>query len=331
MATLEEMSPPSALNYTDSKGSKGFSPTCCNSSSDELLWNKLRSRTDHFVEKRKNEGLKRRSFPDEDPLLSEQKGTEEAERSRKRMKEGDSFLLLKGLDSIASSLSQLTNCLDSALQGATDLSKPRLAEVFCSRDPATTEQEEGHPRQPPKEDGTSDRDPLSVNKSGSAAPPQSKEEERGKLKNAQNLACAMATKAASLARELQSIKSDLLFMQERCNLLEEENRRLRDGIAKGLRPEEDDLVRLQLEALLAEKSRLANENANLTRENQCLHQLVEYHQLTMQDLSASPDQTIVEGVRLDFSSLPEAEEEEGPPRTPRTDNIGFLYCDGPRE
>ncbi|KAF3791663.1 hypothetical protein EJ110_NYTH13816 [Nymphaea thermarum] len=141
----------------------------------------------------------------------------------------------------------------------------------------------------------------------------------------------MATKAASLARELQSIKSDLLFMQERCNLLEEENRRLRDGIAKGLRPEEDDLVRLQLEALLAEKSRLANENANLTRENQCLHQLVEYHQLTMQDLSASPDQTIVEGVRLDFSSLPEAEEEEGPPRTPRADNIGFLYCDGPRE
>ncbi|KAF3791664.1 hypothetical protein EJ110_NYTH13817 [Nymphaea thermarum] len=116
MATLEEMSPASLLNDTDNKGSKGFSPTCCNSSSDELLWNKLRSRTDHFVEKRKNEGLKRRSFPDEDPLLSEQKGAEEAERSRKRMKEGDSFLLLKGLDSIASSLSQLTNCLDSALQ-----------------------------------------------------------------------------------------------------------------------------------------------------------------------------------------------------------------------
>ena len=48
-------------------------------------------------------------------------------------------------------------------------------------------------------------------------------------------------------------------MQERCALLEEENRRLRDGMDKGLRPEEDDLVRLQLEALLAEKSRLANE------------------------------------------------------------------------
>lgn len=52
----------------------------------------------------------------------------------------------------------------------------------------------------------------------------------------------MATKAASLARELKSIKSDLCFVQERCALLEEENRRLRDGFAKGIRPEEDDLV-----------------------------------------------------------------------------------------
>lgn len=58
------------------------------------------------------------------------------------------------------------------------------------------------------------------------------------------LAVSMATKAASFARELKSIKSDLCFMQERCALLEEENRRLRDGFTKGMRPEEDDLVKL---------------------------------------------------------------------------------------
>lgn len=58
------------------------------------------------------------------------------------------------------------------------------------------------------------------------------------------LAISMATKAASFARELKSIRSDLCFMQERCALLEEENRRLRDGLHKGLRPDEDDLVRL---------------------------------------------------------------------------------------
>lgn len=56
------------------------------------------------------------------------------------------------------------------------------------------------------------------------------------------LAISMATKAAAMARELKSIKSDLCFMQERCTLLEEENKRLRDGFDKGMRPEEDDLV-----------------------------------------------------------------------------------------
>lgn len=74
-------------------------------------------------------------------------------------------------------------------------------------------------------------------------------------------------------------------------------------------------VRLQLEALVFEKSRLANENANLTRENQCLHQLVEYHQLTSQDLSPTPSyEHVVRGMCLDFSSppsaIPEEEEEE---------------------
>ena len=52
----------------------------------------------------------------------------------------------------------------------------------------------------------------------------------------------MAAKANSLARELKTIKSDLSFIQERWGLLEEENKRLRDGFVKGVRPEEDDLV-----------------------------------------------------------------------------------------
>ncbi|KAK7269192.1 hypothetical protein RIF29_21909 [Crotalaria pallida] len=91
--------------------------------------------------------------------------------------------------------------------------------------------------------------------------------------------------------------------KERCGLLEEENRRLRDGFAKGVRPEEDDLVSLQLEALLAEKSRLASENANLVRENQCLNQLVEYHQLASQDLSKSYEH-VIQGMCLDFTSPP---------------------------
>ncbi|GKE41060.1 hypothetical protein Tco_1464465 [Tanacetum coccineum] len=122
------------------------------------------------------------------------------------------------------------------------------------------------------------------------------------------IAISMAKKAGFLAREMKSMKSDLCFVQERCSILEEENRRLRDGFIKGVPPEEDDLVRLQLEALLAEKSRLANDNANLTRENQCLRQLVEYHQLTSQheeeDVLEEDYESVLKGVCLDFSSPP---------------------------
>ncbi|GFP92284.1 hypothetical protein PHJA_001372500 [Phtheirospermum japonicum] len=81
-------------------------------------------------------------------------------------------------------------------------------------------------------------------------------------------------------------------------------------------------VRLQLEVLLAEKSRLANENANLKRENQSLNQLVEYHQLTSQDLSASYENLIV-GLGLDFSS-PTGTDDGEPLRTPKAaDILGF--------
>jgi hypothetical protein len=69
-------------------------------------------------------------------------------------------------------------------------------------------------------------------------------------------------------------------------------------------------VRLQLEALLGEKARLANENANLMRENQCLHQLVEYHQHTSEDLSESYE-NVIQGMCLDFSSPPRTISEGG--------------------
>ncbi|RAL39211.1 hypothetical protein DM860_002744 [Cuscuta australis] len=43
-------------------------------------------------------------------------------------------------------------------------------------------------------------------------------------------------------------------------------------------------IRVQLETLLAEKARLAHENAEYARENHFLREIVEYHQLTMQDV-----------------------------------------------
>ncbi|CAN6558498.1 unnamed protein product [Malus baccata var. baccata] len=111
---------------------------------------------------------------------------------------------------------------------------------------------------------------------------------------------ATATEPPSTLRKLWVFCRRLLGNAVLCR------RRRIEGSETGwikVRPEEDDLVTLLLEALLAEKSGLANENSNLVRENQCLHQVVEYHQLTSQDLSASSEQ-VVQGLCLDFSSPP---------------------------
>ncbi|GMN48789.1 hypothetical protein TIFTF001_017965 [Ficus carica] len=86
---------------------------------------------------------------------------------------------------------------------------------------------------------------------------------------------SMATRAVSLAKELKSVT------QERCFLLEV-NRRLREGFSKGIRPEEDEPA--SIAGTAGRESRLANENPNLVRENQCFNQLVQYyHQLTSQE------------------------------------------------
>ncbi|KAK2976285.1 hypothetical protein RJ640_019768 [Escallonia rubra] len=320
MATSVESPSPASLH----KGSMGFtgaSPVL-SPSSDRRFWSELRTRIDTLLENRKPI----------DQSSPTQLNDGEVDRA-KRMKE-DSLLLLRGFDSVSSTLSQLSDNIANALQGARELcGPPTLSEIVHStlekdkskEKESEEESEEGHrgiKRKFDSQECSDEEKEESEEENG--------QKELGKLKKAKNLAMSMAKQASSLARELKSIKSDLCFTQERCALLEEENRRLRDGFAKEMRPEEDDLVRLQLEALLAEKSRLANENANLTRENQCLHQLVEYHQLTSQDLSDSYEH-VIRGMCLDFSSPPPSiPEEEGEdvdgievPKTPRTHVYGL--------
>lgn len=94
----------------------------------------------------------------------------------------------------------------------------------------------------------------------------------------------MAAKAKLLMRELKTVKSDLTFAKDRCSQLEEENKFLRERRDSGVHPEDDDLIRLQLETLLAEKAQLAHENSLQARENRFLREIVEYHQLTLQDV-----------------------------------------------
>lgn len=104
------------------------------------------------------------------------------------------------------------------------------------------------------------------------------------LKASRDVAMAMAAKAKLLLRELKTVKADLAFAKERCAQLEEETKILWENRERGESPEDDDLIRLQLETLLAEKARLAHENSVYARENRFLREIVEYHQLTMQDV-----------------------------------------------
>ncbi|RYR27547.1 hypothetical protein Ahy_B01g051564 isoform A [Arachis hypogaea] len=98
------------------------------------------------------------------------------------------------------------------------------------------------------------------------------------------VAMAMAAKAKLLLRELKTVKADLAFAKDRCAQLEEENKILRENRERGDNHDDDDLIRLQLETLLAEKARLAHDNSVYARENRFLREVVEYHQLTMQDV-----------------------------------------------
>ncbi|CAL9111457.1 unnamed protein product [Musa textilis] len=114
--------------------------------------------------------------------------------------------------------------------------------------------------------------------------PQIQTDDETQLKASRDVANAMAAKAKLLLRELKTVKADLIFARERCAQLEEENKMLRESHEKGDCPEDDDLIRLQLETLLVEKARLAHENSIYARENRFLREIVEYHQLTMQDV-----------------------------------------------
>ncbi|KAM5563746.1 hypothetical protein ABKV19_018390 [Rosa sericea] len=344
MAASVETPSPVQLNKDSSIffTASASSPPLFTPSSDKRFWSSLQTRIDSILQDRNSRIPMARNPPNPDPSSLH---TNVGEAKRGRGLKEDSMLLMRGFDSIAHTLSQLSDTLDNALQGANDLAKPpTLTEIFHSQLSNSESKEEGSEEQQQKAEeshvGLKRKYDNShcLEEQGDGDDSQHENEQGpkdGKLKKAKNLAISMATKAASFARELKLIRSDLSFMQERCALLEEENRRLRDGFDKGLRPEEDDLVRLQLEALLAEKSRLANENANLVRENQCLHQLVEYHQLTSQDLSASSYEQVIQGLCLDFSSppppIPEEEaandeeslESEDDATTPRTNLFGL--------
>ncbi|GMJ01598.1 hypothetical protein like AT5G01970 [Hibiscus trionum] len=140
------------------------------------------------------------------------------------------------------------------------------------------------------------------------------------LKASRDVAMATAAKAKLLLRELKTVKADLAFAKERCAQLEEENKHLRESGEKGDNPADDDLIRVQLETLLAEKGRLAHENSIYARENRFLREIIEYHQLSMQDVvyldeGAEEVTPLVYPLNFSFSKMLSGEVEATPSST----------------
>lgn len=189
--------------------------------------------------------------------------------------------LQKGLDALASSLNYIGGTIGNAFEEGLTVVENRTADIIQETKKLQIRKKNSSSDQQNNASMSGERQqPLLV----PHMQPQAQTDMETQLKASRDVAMAMAAKAKLLLRELKTVKADLAFAKERCAQLEEENRILRESREKGGNPEDDDLIRLQLETLLAEKARLGQENSVLTRENRFLREIVEYHQLTMQDV-----------------------------------------------
>ncbi|KAL6275472.1 uncharacterized protein Pyn_15752 [Prunus yedoensis var. nudiflora] len=177
----------------------------------------------------------------------------------------DNPTLQKGLGAFTSSLSYISGTIGTALEEGRTIVENRTADII-------------------QETRKHIKKKASGSAQNQAQKPQTQADLELQLKASRDVAMAMAAKAKLLLRELKTVKADFAFAKERCAQLEEENKILRENRERGDSPEDDDLIRLQLETLLAEKARLAHENSVYARENRFLREVVEYHQLTMQDV-----------------------------------------------
>ncbi|KAF7070675.1 hypothetical protein CFC21_076154 [Triticum aestivum] len=155
--------------------------------------------------------------------------------------------------------------------------------------------------------------------------------ESPQIKASRDVANVMAAKVKLLQRELKTVNADLAFSKERCAQLEEETRLQRAGNHDHAANE--DLVRKQLETLLAEKARLATENTVYARENRFLREIVDLNQLTVVGLQ----EDIIEEEEEEYEEEEEAEHDTpanpgtAPPKPPshHTNNVHVAAAQPP--
>ncbi|KAG6415533.1 hypothetical protein SASPL_122945 [Salvia splendens] len=181
----------------------------------------------------------------------------------------------KGLDAIASSLNYIGGTIGKSLEeGITAVENRTAGLIQETRKIQIRKKNNSAGSQNRASDFDSlRRQPMQQ----SHVQPKNHSTEETQLKASRDVEMATTAKAKLLMREMNTVKADFAFAKDRCAQLEEENRMLRESLEKGDNPDDDDLIRLQLESPLAEKARLAQENSVYARENRFLREIVEYH------------------------------------------------------
>ncbi|GMP86198.1 hypothetical protein CsSME_00039065 [Camellia sinensis var. sinensis] len=189
----------------------------------------------------------------------------------------------KGLDALTNSLNQVGDSIGNALEEGRTIVETKTADIMNETRKLQIRRRGGGSEEQNQVSGGA-YNPWHQQLSVQFTQPQMQTNQQSQLKASRDVAMATAAKAKLLLRELKTVKADLAFAKERSAQLEEENGILREACEKGDNPADDEMIRLQLETLLAEKARLAHENSVYSRENRLLREIVEYHQLTMQDV-----------------------------------------------
>ncbi|CAA6672030.1 unnamed protein product [Spirodela intermedia] len=215
--------------------------------------------------------------PGRNPLqkLSTGDGGQQPCRSPEGLQKPESPGIQKRIGVLTSSLSYISGTIGNALEEGLSRVEHRTADIIQETKKLNMRRKNGGSQ-------------MQSNANSPISPQPQAADYETQLKASRNVANAMAAKAKLLLRELKTVKADLAFAKERCAQLEEENKVLRESRHKGDHHEDDDLLTsadtVAIGDAAGEKARLAHENSVYARENRFLREIVEYHQLTMQDV-----------------------------------------------
>uniref|UniRef100_A0A1J3IQF3 Uncharacterized protein n=1 Tax=Noccaea caerulescens TaxID=107243 RepID=A0A1J3IQF3_NOCCA len=260
------------------------------------FWGSLASKAKALLDEDDPHQLPRSPSKMEQNMPSSTSGTKEAGQTGRKT---DNPSLQRSLDAITSSLNYIGGTIGTAVEEGITAVETRTAGIIQE----TRKKIKKKPS-------------LTLNQQN----PEIQADLEIQLKASRDVANAMAAKAKLLLRELKMVKSDLAFAKQRCAQLEEENKVLRENRnGDNSHTDDDDMVRLQLETLLAEKARLAHENSIYTRENLYLRGVVEYHHLKMQDVVYFDEKTeeVTEVYPINLTSMSSSSDVSHTPPNPK--------------